>query len=265
MELNTNHIPPEYLALKINYCKKQLLLMPEIKMQTHVLHGVPTQIVLSDGHRHKTDTELGKRMIEEMRLREYYERQLEVYEAMWYADHRGEPFADCVPHEVKRTLYYAHGQKVLLNKDYFDSLEDDANYDYPKNHDFPFNGHYYRSAGERDIAIYYTEMGIPFKTEPAVYLAGMARPIHPDFVAYIKELDNCKFHEHFGVKSSSSYLRTTSIKYQNYTNAGLVPELDVLFTHDVQEMPFDIRSLSSKLNYAIYTTAIVTQPPQKEE
>ena len=83
--------------------------------------------------------------------------------------------------------------------------------------------------------------------------------IYPDFVPYFKEIDNCKIHEHFGMKNSANYLRVTGVKYTNYTNAGLVPELDILFTHDVEGMPFDIRYLSSKLNTAIYGTVISTR------
>ena len=90
-------------------------------------------------------------------------------------------------------------------------------------------------------------------------LCSVLRFIYPDFVPYFKEIDNCKFHEHFGIKNSANYLRITGIKYTNYTNAGLVPELDILFTHDVEEMPFDIRYLSSKLNTAIYSAVISTR------
>ena len=53
------------------------------------------------------------------------------------------------------------------------------------------------------------------------------------------------------MKDSSDYLRMTKVKYGNYTNAGLIPELDILFTHDVEDMPFDIRYLYAKLNTAI--------------
>lgn len=58
------------------------------------------------------------------------------------------------------------------------------------------------------------------------------------------------------MKDSSDYLRITKLKYGNYTNAGLIPELDILFTHDVEDMPFDIRYLSAKLNTAIYGTIL---------
>ncbi len=87
-------------------------------------------------------------------------------------------------------------------------------------------------------------------------LAGLNKPINPDFIIYIEELDTCFIHEHFGMKDSSDYLTTTKTKYGNYTNAGLIPDLDILFTHDTGEMPFDIRCLSAKLNAAIYCKTI---------
>ena len=148
---------------------------------------------------------------------------------------------------------------VVLNKEYFDSLKNDADTKHEKPKDFPFDGIYYRSAVEREIAMFYTEMGIPFKYEPEMMIKGMNGFIYPDFVPYIKELDTCKIHEHFGIKNSSAYNRITSIKYGNYSHAGLIPEIDVLYTHDTYDMPFDIRAFSSKLNTAIYTTMISTK------
>ena len=87
-------------------------------------------------------------------------------------------------------------------------------------------------------------------------LPGLDKPINPDFVIYIKELDNCKFHEHLGMKDSADYLRNVKIKYNNYAGAGLVPEQDIIFTHDKDGVPFDIRYLETKLNSAIYGTLI---------
>ena len=147
-----------------------------------------------------------------------------------------------------------------MNRTFFDSLKNDDNTKYPKNPYNYFNGIYYRSSVERDIAIFYTELGIPFKYEPSVMIAGLSKPINPDFVLYIEELDNCKFHEHFGMKDSSDYLSITKVKFGNYANAGLVPDLDVLYTFDTDELPFDIRYLSAKLNSAVYGTSIIHIP-----
>ena len=252
-------IPREYLALKINYCRQQLNLLPKIKLQIHNLSGVPTKRLFVDNHRYNPDSVSGAKYMQLLHKRNELERQLELYEAIWTCYFKGDPLPECEPHSVKRTLCIDAINQKTMNKAYFDSLENDANKQYAKPNNYPFNGIFYRSAAEREIAIFYTEMGIPFKYEPAVRIKGIPTTIYPDFVIYIPELDNCKFHEHLGMKDSAQYLKITNNKYYNYTNAGLVPELDIIFTHDVQEIPFDIRYVASKINTAIYGTMIATK------
>ena len=252
-------IPREYLSLKINYCRQQLELLPEIKLQVHNVNGEKVKRISLGNHRYNLDSDTGKELYHNWLLRDHIKRQLQIYEAVWDSNFKGIPLPECAPHKVKRTLCVDATNRITLDKAYFDSLENDANKEYPKPLDYPFNGIYYRSAAEREIAIFYTEMGIPFKYEPAVTIKDVPTIIYPDFVIYIPELDNCKFHEHFGMKDSARYLKITSNKYYNYTNAGLVPELDIIFTHDVKEIPFDIRYVSSKINTAIYGTMIGTK------
>lgn len=254
-----NNIPKEYLALKINYCRQQLNQLPDVKLHVHTVNGLSVKRISIANRRFNLDSKDGKQAYKIWIRREQLERELDLYETIWRCNFKGDLLSECEPHKVVRTLAIDTNKHVVMDKVWFDSLKNDANTKHAKPTDYPFNGIYYRSAAERDIAMFYTEMGIPFKYEPEVYIKGMVMPIYPDFVLYIEELDNCKFHEHFGIKNSVNYLRTTSIKYGNYTNAGLIPELDVLFTHDVEEIPFDIRYLSSKLNTAIYGTMISTK------
>ncbi len=256
MELIIKNIPQEYLALKINYCRMMLRTLPEYKIQVHNVKGVPIRKIVSGDERHVLDSKTGMKLYEEMKRREFYTGQLNILEAIWESEYKIDPLKECVPRKICRTMYADTFSRLTLNRAYFDSLENDDNNDKGRSLSYPFNGIYYRSAGERDIAVCYTELGIPFKYEPSVMLKGLNRPVHPDFVIYIEELDNCKFHEHFGVKQSSQYLRETSFKYNNYTNAGLVPETDIIFTHDTDEIPFDIRALTAKLNTAVYTTIL---------
>ena len=58
------------------------------------------------------------------------------------------------------------------------------------------------------------------------------------------------------MKNSADYIRDTKIKYSNYTGAGLIPDLDIIFTHDTDEVPFDIRFLLVKLNASIYGSVL---------
>jgi len=259
MKLIVNNIPPEYLALRINYCKQQIRQLPDVRMHTYNIHGVETKTAVFGKHRYAVSTPRGRELACVMEQKEYYRRQLNIYESIWANNYKYELPSECTPRKVQRLLYVAPGQPVIMDKHFFDSLKNDANKRYPKPKDYHFGGIDYRSAAERDIAVCYTEMGIPFKYEPEVYINGLAEPIFPDFVLYITELDNCKIHEHFGVKSVAAYLKTTKFKYCDYANAGLVPELDTIYTYDLNGFPFDIRTLPFKLNTSVYLTMLSSQ------
>lgn len=227
-----------------------------VKVHNHKVGSVETKRFIVGDHRYEANSPMGQRLNNLLASRFDIESKLQVYDALWNSCFKGAPPPALMPHKIVRTLSVDYGTQVVLDRNYFNSLANDSNTKHPKNTRYFFDGIYYRSASERDIAILYTEFGIPFKYEPSVYLAGLPNPINPDFVLYIEELDTCKFHEHYGMKDSSDYLRVTKIKYGNYTNAGLIPELDILFTHDTEEMPFDIRYLVAKLNSSVYGSLI---------
>ena len=143
---------------------------------------------------------------------------------------------------------------VIMNKAYFDSLKMCENPKYPRPDNHIFRGVHYRSAAEKEIAIFYTEMGIPFVYEPDVMIKGLVKTINPDFVLYIKELDTCKFHEHFGMRDYSDYLSNTKQKCSNFANAGLGQDIDVLFTYGMDDTWFDPWHMMTILNSAICGT-----------
>lgn len=251
MDLLKKYIPREYLALKINYCRQQLEKLPAIVLQENKTSA--SRIAVGK-HRFLTTSENGKHCLELKQKRENLERELHFYQSIWDCNFKGEPFPECKPIHANRTIFIGNDDPVVMDKKFFDSLENDANTKYTKSNNYIFNGIKYRSAAEREIAIFYTDLGIPFKYEPKITLKGLAFPIFTDFIIYIEELDNCKCHEHFGIKNSSEYLKETKIKYGNYTYAGLVPDIDVLFTYANDDSAFDPRFLSAKLNASIYGT-----------
>ena len=254
MEYSNRYIPREYLALKINYCIKRLNELPLVKMYNHQVKGIMQKQVVIGNHKYLLDSPAGQEYYKIKLERDELESNLRIYQTIWDNNFIGTPPKVCEPQKVKRTLFTGNGKPLVMDKAFFDSLQNDANKKHPKYKSNFFNGIYYRSSAERDIAIFYTEMGIPFKYEPAVTIPGLPNPINPDFVFYLKELDNCKFHEHFGMKDSADYIRNTKTKYGNYAAAGLIPEIDIMFTHDKENSPFDIRYLSAKLNIAVYGT-----------
>ena len=260
MNISNRYIPREYLSLKINYCKQRLEQMPKFTVLEHKIRGENKRIICADSHRYIMDSESGKQMLDLMHEKEELEAQLQIYEAIWNVNFKGEPVPAFVPCKINRFITDNSGHKIPLDKAFFDSLKNDDNKKYAKYKSNFFNGIYYRSAAERDIAIFYTEMGIPFKYEPSISIAGLTKPINTDFVLYIKELDSCKFHEHLGMKEYADYLRDTKVKYSNYMGAGLIPDIDIIFTQDQDGVPFDIRFLAAKLNCAVYGSMICRDP-----
>ncbi|MBR4556310.1 MAG: hypothetical protein IKO15_02410 [Clostridiales bacterium] len=260
MILMNSYIPREYLALKINYCHQQLKQLPVVKVYRFRTGESENKRVVINNHKYDSRFEPGKEYYDIWKQRDQLERELRIYEAIWYAYFEGEPPEDCEPHKANRVIYVDTNKPVIMNKDYFDSLKNDADTTYAKPDNYKFNGIKYRSAAEKEIAIFYTEMGIPFKYEPEIFIKGMVKPIHPDFVLYLRELDTCKIHEHLGMRDYADYIKNTKIKLSNFIGAGLVQDLDVLFTYSTDDTHFDPRHLSAKLNSAIYGTICMNKP-----
>ena len=257
MKYNEKFIPKEYLALKINYLKNQLEQLPQITLQKHIVHGNSLGRIKVDNHRYNLNSKIGKQSYDLMLQRNNLENLLQIYEAIWNYYFRT-PVPEFDPPRVIKTINTGSGL-VVMNRKYFDGLKNDANTTFPKPTNYFFNGTFYRSAAEREIAIFYTEMEIPFKYEPEVMLLGLKKPVYPDFVPYFKEIDTCMFHEHVGMLNSSNYITELKIKSSNYINAGMIPDQDVFFTTNSEESTFDIRYMAAKVNIAVYGAMVTSK------
>ena len=256
MQILTPYIPKEYLALRINYCRQQLAALPEVVITTRSLKGIKREVYVYKNHAYLPDCKMGSQLHLAIQKRTDINCKLAKYQGIWDSAFLGQPPTDIRPRKIRRRYIDSAGNSVVMDSKFFESLKHDSNPFYPEHKTCYYNGTYYRSAAEADIARFYTEQGIPFKYEPEIWLNGMHRAAYPDFVILIEELDLCKFHEHFGLKNSSDYSRKTSTTYNNYSGAGLLPELDVFYTYDVDDVPFDVRSLSTKLNSAVYDSLL---------
>lgn len=256
MEILEPYIPKEYLALKINYIKQQLAMLPEFKIKQRKIHGIITDVYVTDSNIFSTVSKAGKRAAKIIQIREDLQLELAQLEATWNVYFRGLPPTDIKPCKIVRRMFRSHDDSVIINGDFFDSLKNDADPKFRENKTLFYNGTFYRSAAEVDIARFYTENGIPYKYEPEIWLKGLKYPVYTDFVILIKELDLCKFHEHFGMKNSADYNRITATKYNNYSGAGLLPELDIFYTYDTDDYPFDTRTLQTKLNSVIFDSLL---------
>ena len=254
MKYLDTYIPQEYLALKINYCRQKLAELPPVTMHEHNSGGKLRKRVVVGDHRYSLETKDGNKYYKVMILRNKLEEKLQIYEAIWNHNFL-KPVPEYEVPKITRTLNTGH-EKVVLNRDFFNSLKEDANTNYSKSSAYAFNGINYRSAAEREIAIFYTEAGIPFKYEPEVWFNGMNKPAYPDFVFLIPELDMCKFHEHCGLINYNNYIRDLTLKCGTYAASGLLLDQDVFFTYSSDDVNFDIRYLAAKLNAVVYGTML---------
>lgn len=251
------YIPKEYLALQINYCKKLLAALPNVYRTERMIRKEKRDVFILDSRLIFADSKTGKELENPCRQREQIQCELSRLEGLWNSAFKRTPPADIEPRKIYRRMFRGANDSVIIDGKFFESLKNDADPKHRESKTFYYNGIYYRSAAEVEIAHFYTENGIPFKYEPEIWLKGLNYPIYTDFVILIRELDLCKFHEHFGMKNASDYNRITASKYNNYSGAGLLPELDVFYTYDTDDVPFDIRTLSTKLNSAIYDSLFV--------
>ena len=257
MQILTPYISKEYLALRINYCKQQLAALPEVVMTKRIIRGKPVDVLLTDSHCYRAGSEAGKDLLNACIFREELLCDLSKFEGLWHSSFRGEPPSDIEPRKIIRSFQGANNETIIMNGKFFDSLRNEANTYHPEHKTWFYNGSYYRSSAERDIARFYTEQGIPFKYEPEIRIAGLPYAIYSDFVILIKELDLCKFHEHFGMMNSANYVRDAQTRCSNYSQAGLIPDFDVICTYNFSNMPFDTRTLHAKLNQVVYDTLLM--------
>lgn len=254
-------VPREYLALQINYCKQQLAILPEVNMGFHTVRGERKIIFKYDNHKIGATTQNGKELQRIYEQREELLSKLSILEGLWNSRFRCAPPPYIRPRKIQRKLFISSTESVVIDSKFFESLKNDADPNHRESKTCFYNGIYYRSTAEVDIARYYTENGIPFKYEPEIWLKGLNRPIYTDFVILIRELDLCKFHEHIGMKNSADYNRITAIKYNNYSGAGLVPELDSFYTYDLPGIPFDLRTVPINVNSVVHSSLFLPDTP----
>ncbi len=261
MPISEPYIPKEYLALKINYCKQQLASLPEVEIKERKVKGSVKKVFAVKSHIYLPDSKTGVKLRAFNQKREQLLCDLSRYEGLWNSAFRGLPPPDIKPRKIIRSYLNNNKEPVIMDSAFFDGLKNDADPYYPDNKKYFYNGTYYRSAAEADVAGYYTRQGIPFKYEPEIWINGLNYPIYPDFVFLIKELDLCKFHEHFGMKNYANYAQSLQVKCSNYSNAGLVMDFDVISTYNFDSIPFDLRMLSTKINHAVYDSLFAIDIP----
>lgn len=225
-------LPRELHALEINYIKMQLADMPVVKVKHIRRNGKTVTTLFLNGHQTAIDSERGSELVQLANERHTLIRELAVLQSAWDATYFEKVPKLVLPHPVKRTFIGYGGRKVQMDRDFFDSLTAESNPNFLEYKKYFYNGVYYRSKGERDIARTYTDLGIEFKYEPEVLLNSSKKSTYSDFVCWDRITQSCFFHEHMGMNSLADYAHRAITAMSNYTSAGVLPNVDIIYTFE---------------------------------
>ena len=97
------YIPKEYLALKINYCRQQLNMIPEAVMTERKVKGSTKKVYVVKKHIYLPDSKTGTKIQLAMQQREEILCNLSKYEGLWNSAFRGLPPSDIAPRKIIRS------------------------------------------------------------------------------------------------------------------------------------------------------------------
>ena len=232
-------LPKDLHALKINSIKKQLANIPTVKIKDVRRNNKLSRYAYFDGHYHLVDSKRGAELARLADERRRLTEELQILKSAWYAVYR-EPVPEMIqPHPVKRVFVGYGGQLVKLDRKFYEDLQPESNPMFLEYKKYFYNGVYYRSKAEREIAKIYTNLGIEFKYEPAVLLNASNTETYTDFVGWDSITESCFFHEHMGMKSLADYAHKAVLAMSDYTSAGILPGVDIIYTFEDADYNFD--------------------------
>lgn len=231
--------PKDLHALKINAIKKRLALLPAVKIKDVRRNNRVSRYAFVDGHFYQIDSDRGAAFAQIADERRRLTEELQILKSAWNAAYR-DPIPEMVlPHPVKRVFVGYGGQIVKMDREFYDSLQPESNPLYPEHKKYFFDGIYYRSKAEREIAKVYKDLGIEFKYEPGVLLNAGNKETYSDFVGWDQITESCFFHEHMGLKSLADYAHRAVMTMSDYTSAGILPNVDIIYTFEDDHFCFD--------------------------
>lgn len=128
-----------------------------------------------------------------------------------------------------------------------------ADLDYPRYQGHPeklthksARGIMMRSRAEVGIANLLDYLRYPYRYEQIIYLAD-GRFLVPDFTILDPVTNNVKYLEHCGMMNDPEYSVYFVEKYYKYIEAGIIPNVDILFTFDSGDGSFNLQRIKNEI------------------
>lgn len=202
---------------------------------------------ISDGH---TSTYLPKKereTAEKLALKKYLIQQLEntIHELkslnLYLQNH------DSTAEQKELSIVTAPEFKDLLEPYFYPLSQELQQWErepYPRNNNHPehlihktYSGNYVRSKSEALIDMFLFKNHIPFRYECSLELDNVL--LYPDFTIRHPKTGKLFYWEHFGLMDQATYRKNACSKLQLYISNGIIPNIQLITTYEMQEEPLD--------------------------
>lgn len=234
----------ELHALMINYCRKQLAELPDVKIKTLKYRKGTSEFCYLGDKKYVSTGVKGRELMPLARLREQHARVLDHLISAWKSKYGNAEIPDLAPHIVTRAI----SEYITMDRKYFEGLREGMN-NYRGSKELTYKGVEYKSKSEREIARVYDELGIEFKYETPIYIDGIK--FTPDFVGYCKLTGRCFYHEHQGKMGDPKYRRDKEYSHRQYSEIGLIEGIDIIYTYEGDGIVFNPDNIRHELTALI--------------
>lgn len=116
---------------------------------------------------------------------------------------------------------------------------------------FTERGERVRSKSEKMIADKLHIMGVPYKYEYPLFLAGYGT-VYPDFTMLRVKRRDIVIYEHFGMMDDPEYADRALRKIELYERNGFFPGDNLMITHETGDRPLNLRTVTQMIERIIF-------------
>ncbi len=249
---NFEYLSMDMHALKINWLREQLSIIPRIAITTKngrevvYIYSQTTQNANRRFER-SLNGEEGRYYARLFNKRKEYESELAELMDVWKHVYKipVPKISICAENKSKQGVEI-YGD---MNSDYFESLVSNDN-DYPKDKWNEFDGINFRSLQERTIAEVIKGLNWPYKYEATI--TDGAYKLSCDFVFLVRELNQTKLFEFFGMMDNESYANKAYNKMKIYQSMGFAIDKDIFFMFASSKDSINAKMVAAKINSVIF-------------
>lgn len=218
MTTTTYELPLEWYIARLDYLYQEFTKIPDIRVGR--VYDVSVFRIYDSNEKVRQRNERSK---DWDACRYLYEQRRILKERISSLEERIENIYHVSYNSERPKFKILKNTTARMNMDFFNTLVDDE-CPYPKNFEYEFDGHCFRSRFELAIAQVIKDLGIGYKYDSGFQIGN--RVLYPDFTLAFPEFNCCNFLEALGRLDSPKYVNDSVEKIRDYSNNGFILDLD---------------------------------------